>query len=125
MRNNIRNCIILFLLIVLFCSSICIVTAGDNNLKKSDFIKNKDEIKDSYLKKQRENGEGGEGTITPFNELENDFEDTEEEYKNSLVVLGNQVKKDGSNGFGKYPVYIILAITSLITIIMVCFIKKK
>jgi hypothetical protein len=125
MKNIIRNYFVLLSIILLFCSSIFIVSASDDKLSKVDFINDKDEINDSSIKKQGENGEGGEGKITPFNKLENDFEDTEENHKNPLVILGNQVKRDGSNGFEKHPVYLILAITSLITIIMVCIFRKK
>jgi hypothetical protein len=118
MRNNVRKFVILFLIIILFCSSIFIVSARDNTLSKDDFIN------DSYIEKQRENDEGGEGKKS-FSEMENDFKDTEEKGRASLVILGNQVKRDGSNGFEIHPVYIILTIASLITIIMVCIIRKK
>ncbi|KYK28809.1 hypothetical protein AYK20_06560 [Thermoplasmatales archaeon SG8-52-1] len=126
MRNIIRKYIVLFLIILYFCSSVFIVLAGDNKLSKADFIDDSSIFSpNAYIEKQKENGEGGEDKNTPFNELENDFLDREEESKNSQVILGNQVRKDGSNGLEKHPVYIILAITSLITIIMLYIIRKK
>jgi hypothetical protein len=126
MRNIVRKYIVLFSIILYFCSSVIIVSAGDNKLSKADFMNDSSIFSpNSYIEKQRENGEGGEGKYTPFNQMENDFPDREEESKNSQVILGNQIRRDGSNGFEKHPVYIILAITSLITIIMVYIIRKK
>ena len=78
-----------------------------------------------HEKKEVEIDEGGEGKITSSTDLEEDFKDTKEDYKDSLVILGNQVNRDGSNGFEKHPVLIILAIASLITIIMICFKIRK
>ena len=126
MRNIVGKYIVLFSIILYFCSSVFIVLAEDNKLSKADFIDDSSIFSpNAYIEKQKENGEGGEGKNTPFNELENDFLDREEESKNSQVILGNQVRRDGSNGFEKHPVYIILAIASLITIIMACIIRKK
>ena len=126
MRNIVRKYIVLFSIILYICSSVFIVSASDNCLSKADFIDDSSIFSPkSHIEKQKENGEGGEGKNTPFNELENDFLDREEESKNSQVILGNQVRRDGSNGFEKHPVYIILAIASLITIIMACIIRKK
>ena len=126
MRNIVGKYIVLFSIILYFCSSVFIVLAEDNKLSKADFIDDSSIFSpNAYIEKQKENGEGGEGKNTPFNELENDFLDREEESKNSQVILGNQVRRDGSNGFEKHPVYIILAITSLITIIMIYIIRKK
>jgi hypothetical protein len=126
MRNIVGKYIVLFSIILYFSSSVFIVLAEDNKLSKADFIDDSSIFSpNAYIEKQKENGEGGEGKNTPFNELENDFLDREEESKNSQVILGNQVRRDGSNGFEKHPVYIILAITSLITIIMIYIIRKK
>ena len=126
MTNIIRKYIVLFSIIIFICSSVFIVSAGKEKLAKSDFIDDSSiSSPKSYIEKQRENGEGGEDRNTPFNKIENDFQDREEERKSSQVILGNQVKRDGSNGLDIHPVYLILAITSLLTIIMVCTIKKK
>jgi len=126
MRNIVKKYIVIFSILIFFCSSVFIVTANDSKLSKTDFIDDSSIIlPNSYIEKQRENGEGGEDKNTSFNEMENDFLVREEEIKNSLVILGNQVRRDGSNGFEKHPVYIILAIASLITIIMVIIIRKK
>ena len=126
MTNIIRKYIVLFSIIIFICSSVFIVSAGKEKLAKSDFIDDSSiSSPKSYIEKQRENGEGGEDKNTPFNKLENDFQDRGEENKNSMVILGNQVKRDGSNGLEIHPAYIIIAITSLFTIVMVCTIRKK
>ena len=125
MKNNVRKYIVLFSIIFYFCSSVFIVSAGDNKLSKADFMDDSSIFSpNTYIEKQKENGEGGEGKNTPFNEMKNDFRDREEESKNSQVILGNQIRRDGSNGFEKHPVYIILAIASLITIIILCIILE-
>ena len=113
MRYRIRKYLFLFSIIFCIYSSVFIVTAVKDNLSKEDLLNG------------RENDEGGEGKTTQFAELENDFKDTEEDHNNPLVILGNQVKRDGSNEFGKYPTYIILAIASLFAIIMIYTIRKK
>ncbi len=132
MKNSFRKSMILFLIIILFYSSVIITSARDDRLSKSDLIYDKTGIEapliitqNTNIKKEGEKDKGGEDKITPSIDLEDDFKDAEEEYKDSLVILGNQVNRDGSNDFEKHPVLIILAMTSLITIIMVCFIKKK
>jgi hypothetical protein len=126
MRRIIRKCVVLFSIIVFFCSSVLLVSGADNKLTKSDFLDDSSIYSPNwYIEKQRENGEGGEDRNTPFNKLENDFQDKEEESNNLMVILGNQVKRDGSNGLEIHPAYILLAITSLLTIIMVCTIRKK
>ncbi len=132
MNYSFRKSMILLLIIILFYSSVIIASARDDRLSKADLTYDKEGIEapltvalNTNIKKEGENDEGGEEKITPFIDLENDFEDTEEEYKDSLVILGNQVNRDGSNGFEKHPVLIILAITSIITISMVCLIRRK
>ena len=130
MKKNIgRSIILLSIMIVLFLS-VTIASARDDRLSKEDFIIENEEVKDPLLIKPninviRENGKVGEDKITPYYNMEDDPDDTEDNYRNSLVVLGNQATKTGSNDFAKLPTIIILAITSLFTIIFVCFIRRK
>ncbi|KYK33183.1 MAG: hypothetical protein AYK22_01355 [Thermoplasmatales archaeon SG8-52-3] len=132
MKNFNRKSIVLFLILIIFYSSVIIATAREDSLSKTDIIDNKEGIEaplivtqNKNLKNKFEKDEGGEDKITSSIDLEEDFKDTEEEYKDSLVILGNQLNRDGSNDIEKHPVLIILAIASLITIIMICYRIRK
>lgn len=132
MKNFNKKSIVLFLILIIFYSSVIIATARDDSLSKTDIIDNKEGIEaplivtqNTNLKNKFEKDEGGEDKITSSIDLEEDLKDTKEEYKDSLVILGNQVNRDGSNDIEKHPVLIILAIASLITIIMICYRIRK
>jgi hypothetical protein len=132
MKNFNRKSIVLFLILIIFYSSVIIATASEDSLSKTDIIDNKEGIEaplivtqNKNLKNKFEKDEGGEDKITSSIDLEEDFKDTEEEYKDSLVILGYQLNRDGSNDIEKHPVLIILAIASLITIIMICYRIRK
>jgi len=125
MRNKIRKYFILFTILLFIFSSVFIVTALEEKLSKDGINDFNIITPKTYIKNERENDEGGEGKTKQFAELKNDFKDKEEENKNTLVILGNQAKRDGSNAYEKHPVYFILAITSIFTIIIVRIIRKK
>lgn len=131
MKKNYKiNMIFLLTMFVLFLSFIIASAQYDRssitNLLDNMEVEKPLNIKpDINIEKERENGEGGEDNITPFINNKNTQEDTEKEYKDSLLILGNQASKDGSNGFTKQPIFFILVITSLLTIVMVCFVKRK
>ena len=132
MINNIRKSMILLLIMIVLCISVIIASARDDRLSKADLNIDKEEVKEHLIiepilniKKERENGKVGEEKITPYVNMENDPEHIEDEYKESLVIFGNQASKDGSNDFAKLPALIFLAIASLFTIVLVCFIKRN
>ncbi|UCF49460.1 MAG: hypothetical protein JSU91_06860 [Thermoplasmatales archaeon] len=132
MKNNIRKRMILFLIIILFSLSVIITSAREDRLSKTDLTKESENVEDllisaptTCIKKEGESAEGSEEKITPSVTIDNGQEYLEDEYKDSLVYLGNQASREGSNDFEKQPVLMILAIISLIMIIMVCIIKRK
>ena len=131
MKKNFKNNIIIFSIILIISFSVSIASARDNRPSIVDLI-NAVEYEnnliispDIKINKEVENGKGGEEKITPFVNMENNPEDTDGVYQDSLTVLGNQASKEGSNDFLKQPVLIILAITSLILLAMVCIKFKK
>lgn len=131
MKKNSNNCLIFILTMFVLLSSFITASAQDNRPSITNLLDDEEVGKTLIIKpninieKERENGEDGEDIITPFVNNKNIPEDTEKEYKDSLLILGNQEHKDGSNGFTKQPISLILVITSLLTIVMVCFVKRK
>jgi hypothetical protein len=106
------------------------LASANNNISPNsdslcDYEKNSIATPNTHSKYDGENDEVGEEKLTPFVEMEKDFKDTGEGYTKLPGIFGNKVSRDGSNRSNIPPVLIILAIASLLTIFMVCFIKKK
>jgi hypothetical protein len=130
-----KKAMIIFSIIIVLALSAITTSARDNRISKDDIFAEDEEIKTSLIIAQnpnieivRENGNGGEDRIQPFDDIKKDLEDTESIYKDPLVILGKEVSKDGSNDLikiPKLPVFIICAIIGLLVIIMVCNIRKK
>jgi len=131
MKNKYKKRIILILITNVLFLSVITASAKDDISPSADLLKDEEEFQkplitpNLIITKEGEIGEGGEEKITPFLEMENSKKDTEDEHRGSLTILGNQATKDGSNGFSHKPIFLILVIASILTIMMVCFVKKK
>jgi len=130
MSKNYKKRIFIFLIIIVLILSVITASAIDERPSKSNFLYDEDEFENPLInaldiKKERENGKGGEEISTPLINMENNLKDTDGVYQDSLIILGNLANKDGSNGIIKQPLLTILIIISLLTIIMVYITKRK
>lgn len=132
MKKYYKNNMIFLLTIFVLFLSFTIASAKNDRPSITNLLNDEEEVEkplivepNVIIEKERENGKGGEDKIEPFVNNKKTPEDTEKEYKDSLLILGNQASKDGSNGFTKQPIFLILVITSLLTIFMVCSVKRK
>ena len=94
--NMKKRVIILFMVIIVLALSAITASAWDDRILKLDISTEDREIKKSIIiapypnvKIVRENGKGGEYRIIPINYIKNDLEDTENRYKDPLIILGS------------------------------------